>query len=72
MLEELRLFTKKISYDQIPYAQAKKDALDWDEIEERFNGVGKKITKRKAEDLGLCYACRKNKSLFGWDYSFWS
>ncbi|MFH1832066.1 MAG: helix-turn-helix domain-containing protein [bacterium] len=53
MLETLRLYTKKISFDEISYGQAKTNALDWDVIKKLFEQVDKKITERKAEDLGL-------------------
>lgn len=53
MLSALRLYTKKISYDELPYAQAKANALDWDALQEAFAQVDKKITESKAEDLEL-------------------
>lgn len=53
MLESLRLFTKKISFDEIAYPQAKAETIDWIAIRECFNRVHKEMTLHKAEDLGL-------------------
>lgn len=53
MLETLRLFAKRVSFDEIPYGQAKANTLDWDVIKNLFHEVGKNFTMRKAEALEL-------------------
>lgn len=61
MLDAIKLYTKKVSYDELPYAQAPITALDWPIIEKLFQTVGKNITNTKAEDLGLLVT-RANKT----------
>ena len=53
MIETLRLFAKRITYDEIPYARTKTNVLDGKVITNLFLEVGKNFTPEKAETLGL-------------------
>lgn len=53
MADALRLYAKKISFDETPYPSIKTRGLDWDVIKKCFAQVNRKITERNAEDLGL-------------------
>lgn len=52
-LHSLRLLAKRISFDEIPFAQGKPTLLDWDALKTTFKKINKTITELKAENLGL-------------------
>lgn len=52
-LDNLRLLAKRISFDEIPFAQGKPTLLDWDALKTTFKKINKNITELKAENLGL-------------------
>lgn len=60
MLEKLRLFSKKIYFDEMPIAGQKIEDLDWECIKKLFTNNNKKITETKAQDLGLVVTHGKN------------
>ena len=53
MLETLKLYAKKITFDEIAYPIENIDSLDWIAIKELFRESNKRITESKAEDLEL-------------------
>lgn len=52
-LDSLRLYTKKISFDEIPFAQGKPDLIDWQAAKQAFKKKSKSLTELKAENLGI-------------------
>jgi ATP-dependent DNA helicase RecG len=52
MIDALRLFARKVTFDEIPFLEDA-DVLDIKSIESTFGEVHKSVTKKKLEDLGL-------------------
>jgi predicted HTH transcriptional regulator len=52
-LDNLRLYTKRISFDEIPFVQGKTNLINWDALKKAFKKIDKEITESKAENLGL-------------------
>jgi len=53
MLDTLKLYAKKITFDEIAYPMGDIEDLDWIAIKESFRESNKRITESKAEDLEL-------------------
>jgi len=52
-LHNLRLLAKNISFDELPYLQDYKKALDWPAIKTAFTKAGKTLNEQKCEMLGI-------------------
>ncbi len=52
MLESLKLFAKKMTFDEVPFF-GKLDLLDSESIRDAFQGIHRTITPKKLESLGM-------------------